>query len=331
MPPKQDENPILLSPGRSEEHMHHHGGLNSRRILTGSNSRAKELVAVVVDENHNEGKNWGGYCFGDVAAHFEASSKRAHRLTCLLQEKQAVPPNGSHCSPTIAACKSSVENKLPTVLQQTSQLVENWKKSRRDDNNDHMVAKIRTTLGLQSMDQFLDKIELTMSSLPEKEALEKRLAGIMESLRKQGESYTQGKSTPDFTSCSVSPLHGSSSLFFDIAVGPAVQASCGNDKASLRLQAEVQPIVELPAQDLIQDRIAPESVQACLVELESCRHRVEPYHQSSGWIGEAILRVRLSLIGKNHQVPKSFSGEWKDALSKTQIEESAVRIKEVRV
>ena len=295
MPPKQDE--FLLSPPSPSL---------SARLVSIEDKRVEETSL----ESSNK---------DSLTAHFEASALRASRLAYLLEQEAG----DGIVSPSVAACKSSLLSKFSTVLDQTSLLVDSWRAS--SDSSDRMVAKMRSIFGLHRMDQYLDKIELTMLCVPQRKILDERLGEFIGSLRIQGKELHKDAQTN--YECCVSPLHGASSLFFDLAVGPTVSTKVDSSKTCpLPLEAEIQPMIELRAEDLIQGRVNKEDVRAYSIEIESCKHYAQHFHSSTGWTGEACIRLRLrsSLCAENKE---SRPQEW----NYSTLEEDMIPVKEVTV
>ena len=306
MPPKQDE--FLLSSSASPP-------ISARLVID-------DKRVIVDNETHltttSPSKD-------SLTTHFEASALRASRLAYLLEQQHA----GDGRNLTIAACQSSLQTKFPTVLHQTSLLVDSWRATSSDHSYDRMVAKIRSTLGLHRMDQYLDKIELTMSCL-KRETLGERLGEIMDSLRAQGAELGHDAASTDYECC-VSPLHGASSLFFDLAVGPTVTTKVDAVSKKCPLEAEVQPVIELYAQDLIQGRVGKESVRAYSIEIESCKHYAEQFHSSAGWTGEACIRLRLRSSVHARKNESRHPQEWTGTFHHMTVERDMIRVKEVTV
>jgi hypothetical protein len=162
------------------------------------------------------------------------------------------------------------------------------------------------------VDQYLEKIELTMSAMPYKDAIEEQLGIIISSLRAQAIMHGSIVDAIAFD-CSVSPLH--ESLFFDLAVGPRAVSKV-DALSSQTCQAEVQPVVELSADDLIEGRI--NGVVGYAVEIESCNHSFDQQHTGDGLSGESCIRLRLRSYGNAKE-------------SGFQNSKSAMCIKEARV
>jgi hypothetical protein len=304
MPPKQDEFLLLNDPAENDKSLSTPPSSKPLHVHVEDDLLKEPSLVLAGSESDN----------GDLASHFRASSLRASKLLLSLESLTQ-----TDASPTLGACKASILTSFPLMLRQTSQLVDTLNEAH--DGSDRMVSEIQSKFALESMDQYLDNIENSMS-LNEKDALDQRLGAIRDSLLCQAER--SGESN-EANSCSVS-TGVTSSLVFDVGVGPVVTANVENSpNRSTPLRVKVEPIVELPAETLLQDRIICDSVRAHKIEIESCKYCTQHFPSNSERTGEARIRLRLSPVDR-----AGDNAEWNGSSFGSDPVEPLV-IKEVRV
>lgn len=214
--------------------------------------------------------------------------KLQERVTRLVEFSKNSESTNETDSLVLQACAVSLRTRLPLVLRQTAQLIENAESG--------IVGKMRSTLALVRTTQYVDSIQEGMD--PESnEGLDEQLRAVLEGL--------DVESLPEDVRLNlafrVSPWIASSALCFDLPLGGSatwqspLQAK-QQQQHQLPIRVQVEPVVEFRAHDMASVASARAAARACAVTIESCAHEARAVCTGAGMIGEAVVRVHVRPI-----------------------------------
>jgi len=219
---------------------------------------------------------------------FHASSRRASQLLSLMDRMHGV----STASWTVKACKSSIISGFPLMLRQTAMLLDGL--NNQNDVTEQMIAEIQSSLALDVTEHYLSNIDRTLSA-NNMEAVDSILRTLVDALHEQSSSLQQ-----DYFNCCVS-VGITSQLVFEVGVGPVAVY-----KHEL-VEAQVEPMVELPADDLLSGKIALNGITAHQVEIKSCKFSSKQVPASSEKTGEVRITIRVAPVENAHANGKEWN------------------------
>lgn len=242
---------------------------------------------------------------GLVMALQTLQTRTVQLLAETAEEEPATMTSLPLVSPVRAACRRSLQTRMPLVLQQCEILVDRacaagtaheGADPDRSEEDDAMVATLRSSFALVSAVQFLDTIQEALGGGPARTVLDDRLREV---LRLAGNEHAAATLR---LSHWVAPT-----LSFDAACGSAVRTTL---EGTWPLTLEVEPVVAFPADDLRagERKLA---IRACRVEVLECRHRPSQFAEGAGGLGVAFVRIRVSPVddGAAAKSPPRIWGE----------------------
>jgi hypothetical protein len=193
-------------------------------------------------------------------------------------------------SPTLDACRGSLQTDMNCMLQQANTLLQNVEQ----------VTQWRASLAQARVDCYLETIQTALNS---RQQLDSELGLVADSIASQINSNSESKTSDDLA-VRVSAWR-TPSLCFDLDVSEPVEF-LRTDAMPIKVRARA--IAEIYAKDM------PGSIpqyKACLVRIEDVKHDNSNSASLAGTVGEALIKIRISPFG-DAQKKKATWGEDED-------------------
>jgi hypothetical protein len=188
-------------------------------------------------------------------------------------------PNGSLAH---QACFRSLRTRIPIVLRKTQELIETA------SSDSQLVSNIRTSLALVRAVQYLERLQQCHD---EESIINGQLQAVLDQLDIDSLPAEFREKDLAFR---VSPWVPSL-LAFDLPVGGSARAEIKEGvKSQFPIVFEVEPVVEFRAYDTSSIQNARAATRVCNIRIEKVAHEQRRFCSGAGWIGEAMIRLRVS-------------------------------------
>jgi hypothetical protein len=212
--------------------------------------------------------------------------EKEHLTVSLAELKERVEileketnPNGSLVH---QACFRSLRTRMPIVLRKTQELIETA------SSESQLVSNIRTSLALVRAVQYMERLQ---QAYDEDSMINGQLQAVLDQLDIDNLPEEFREKDLAFR---VSPWVPSL-LAFDLPVGKSARSEIKEGgKSQLPIAVEVEPVVEFRAYDTSSIQNACAASRACNITIEKVAHEQRRFRSGAGWIGEAMIRVRVS-------------------------------------
>lgn len=193
---------------------------------------------------------------------------------------------------TLAACQGSLQNDMSAMLDEAKVLV--------DNTGEHLITPLRASLAQSRVDSYLETIKTAIES---RDSFDGKLSQLASAVAPHGgDEKENSNGHPVQISSWRTP-----SLCFDLEVGPPTHYS---STEKMPIKVNVRAIAEVQAKDI--DAGTVPQYQPCLVHVEDCKHEERTMFSMAATAGEALIKVRISLLKDSTKNAKATWGEDED-------------------